>query len=238
MHLSVIGISNNFKFRDNLSPKVKDTLFDEEIHFAPYDANQLRSILERRAEQAFKKDVLEDDVIPLCAANAAQDKGSARQALRYLYKSGELASNIGDETVTEEHVQTARERIDRKNIEKGIREMTIQDQLSLTAVVASEVEASTPAKTTELYNQYKRIAREIDAEIRTQRSLRDHLLELDLMGVVDARKKQTGNRGGPHYVFEIASDLGMTLDILSEDSRLGDAVDLVTTNHSVDRYLN
>ena len=238
MHLSVIGISNNFKFRDNLSPKVKDTLFDEEIHFAPYDANQLRSILERRAEQAFKKDVLEDDVIPLCAANAAQDKGSARQALRYLYKSGELASNIGDETVTEEHVQTARERIDRKNIEKGIREMTIQDQLSLTAVVASEVEASTPAKTTELYNQYKRIAREIDAEIRTQRSLRDHLLELDLMGVVDATKKQTGNRGGPHYVFEIASDLGMTLDILSEDSRLGDAVDLVTTNHSVDRYLN
>lgn len=238
MHLSVIGISNNFKFRDNLSPKVKDTLFDEEIHFAPYDANQLRSILERRAEQAFKKGVLEDDVIPLCAANAAQDKGSARQALRYLYKSGELASNIGDETVTEEHVQTARERIDRKNIEKGIREMTIQDQLSLTAVVASEVEASTPAKTTELYNQYKRIAREIDAEIRTQRSLRDHLLELDLMGVVDATKKQTGNRGGPHYVFEIASDLGMTLDILSEDSRLGDAVDLVTTNHSVDRYLN
>ena len=238
MHLSVIGISNNFKFRDNLSPKVKDTLFDEEIHFAPYDANQLRSILKRRAEQAFKEGVLEDDVIPLCAANAAQDKGSARQALRYLYKSGELASNIGDEIVTEDHVHTARERIDRKNIEKGIREMTIQDQLSLTAVVASEVEASTPAKTTELYNQYKRIAREIDAEIRTQRSLRDHLLELDLMGVVDATKKQTGNRGGPHYVFEIASDLGMTLDILSEDSRLGDAVDLVTTNHSVDEYLN
>ena len=238
MHLSVIGISNNFKFRDNLSPKVKDTLFDEEIHFAPYDANQLRSILERRAEQAFKEGVLEDDVIPLCAANAAQDKGSARQALRYLYKSGELASNIGDEIVTKDHVHTARERIDRKNIEKGIREMTIQDQLSLTAVVASEVEATTPAKTTELYNQYKRIAREIDAEIRTQRSLRDHLLELDLMGVVDATKKQTGNRGGPHYVFEIASDLGMTLDILSEDSRLGDAVDLVTTNHSVDEYLN
>jgi CDC6, C terminal. len=68
--------------------------------------------------------------------------------------------------------------------------MTIQDQLSLTAVVASEVEASTPAKTTELYNQYKRIAREIDAEIRTQRSLRDHLLELDLMGVVDATKNK------------------------------------------------
>jgi cell division control protein 6 len=238
MHLSVIGISNNFKFRDNLSPKVKDTLFDEEIHFAPYDANQLCSILERRADQAFKQDVLEEGVISLCAANAAQDKGSARQALRYLYKAGELASNTGDDKVTEDHVRTAQERIDRKNIEKGIREMTMQDQLSLTAVVALEVAGKNPAKTTELYAQYKDIAAEIDADIRTQRSMRDHLLELDLMGVVDATKKQTGNRGGPHYVFEMASDLGMTLDILSEDSRIGDAIDLVTTNRTIDEYVN
>jgi cell division control protein 6 len=238
MHLSVIGISNNFKFRDNLSPKVKDTLFDEEIHFAPYDANQLRSILERRADQAFKDGVLEGDVIPLCAAHAAQDKGSARQALRYLYKAGELASNTGSEKVTEKHVRTAQERIDRKNIEKGIREMTMQDQLSLTAVVALEVEGQTPAKTTELYARYKDIAAEIDADIRTQRSVRDHLLELDLMGVVDTTKKQTGNRGGPHYVFELASDLGMTLDILSEDSRIGNAIDLVTTNRSIQEYID
>jgi len=38
---------------------------------------------------------------------AAQDKGSARQAIRYLYKAGELASNGGDEIVTEEHVREA-----------------------------------------------------------------------------------------------------------------------------------
>jgi len=238
MHLSVIGISNNFKFRDNLSPKVKDTLFDEEIHFAPYNATQLRSILERRAEQAFKNGVLSEDVIPLCAANAAQDKGSARQALRYLYKAGELAANTGDECVTETHVRTARERIDRKNIEKGIREMTMQDQLSLTAVVALEVDGETPAKTAELYARYKDVATEISADIRTQRSLRDHLLELDLMGVVDTTKKQTGNRGGPHYVFEMASDLGMTIDILSEDSRLGNAVELVTQNRSIEEYID
>ena len=68
--------------------------------------------------------------------------------------------------------------------------------------------------------------------------MRDHLLELDLMGFVDATKKQTGNQGGPHYVFEMASDLGMTLDILSEDSRLGDAIDLVTQNRSIKEYVD
>ena len=88
MWVSVIGISNDFEFRDNLSPKVKDTLCDEELHFAPYDASELRLILTRRAEKAFKDDVLSEDVLPLCAAIAAQDKGSARQAIRYLYKAG------------------------------------------------------------------------------------------------------------------------------------------------------
>jgi cell division control protein 6 len=116
--------------------------------------------------------------------------------------------------------------------------MTMQDQLSLTAVVALEVQGNTPAKTIELYARYKDIASEINADIRTQRSMRDHLLELDLMGVVDATKKQTGNRGGPHYVFELASDLGMTLDILSEDSRIGNAMDLVTQNRSLQEYID
>jgi len=238
MYVSVIGISNNFKFRDNLSPKVKDTLFDEEIHFPPYDANQLNSILQRRAEQSFKDGVLDDAVIPFCAASAAQDKGSARQARRYLHKAGELASNAGEDRVTEEHANRARELIDRKNLEQGLRDMTMHDQLSLTALVALEVEGKTPAKTNELYTRYKEIASEIDCNIRTQRNMRDHLLELDLMGAVDAVKKTKGNIGGPHYVFEMASDIEMTLSILSEDNRFGDAVELVTQNKSIDDYVD
>lgn len=124
MWVSVIGISNDFEFRDNHSPKVRDTLCDEEIHFAPYDADQLQSILARRAEKAFQDGVLSEDVISLCAAFAAQDKGSARQAIRYLYKAGELAANQNQETVTRDLVREAEDIIERKNIEKGIRDLT------------------------------------------------------------------------------------------------------------------
>ena len=35
--VSVIGISNDFESRDNLSSEVKDILYDKEPHFAPYD---------------------------------------------------------------------------------------------------------------------------------------------------------------------------------------------------------
>ena len=122
---SIIGISNDLQWRDNLDPAAKDSLYDDSIFFAPYDANELRDILSRRASKAFRdtslvyetpegeeleinidlddndgslakafneidadrsdctllridSEVLSDDVIPLCAAYAAQDKGSAR----------------------------------------------------------------------------------------------------------------------------------------------------------------
>jgi len=130
---SIIGISNDLQWRDNLDPAAKDSLYDDSIFFAPYDANELRDILSRRASKAFcntslvyetsegeafeinidlddddgslakafneidadrtdctllriNSGVLSDDVIPLCAAYAAQDKGSARQAIKYLRK--------------------------------------------------------------------------------------------------------------------------------------------------------
>ena len=43
----VIGISNDFGFRDDLSPKVKDTLCEEEIHFPPYYGIVGRCLLRR-----------------------------------------------------------------------------------------------------------------------------------------------------------------------------------------------
>lgn len=71
--ISIMGISNDLKFTDFLDPRVKSSLGEEEIVFPPYDANQLRDILQHRADVAFKPGALTDDVIPLCAAFAAQE---------------------------------------------------------------------------------------------------------------------------------------------------------------------
>ncbi|MCZ7362257.1 MAG: AAA family ATPase, partial [Candidatus Methanoperedens sp.] len=71
--VSLIGITNDLKFTEFLDPRVKSSLGEEEIIFPPYDANQIRDILRQRAEMAFKQGVLEETVIPLCAAYAAQE---------------------------------------------------------------------------------------------------------------------------------------------------------------------
>lgn len=227
MWVSVIGISNDFRFRDNLSPKVKDTLCDEEIHFSPYDANQLRAILRRRAEKAFHDGALSNEVIPLCAGLTAQDKGSARQALRYLYKAGEFAASASDDQVVEDHVRSAEEELERKSIEKGIRDLTIQDKLSLMAVVGLETDGETPAPTREVYARYKEIALETGSDTIAMRRMRDHLQDLDLSGVINALERNKGIRGGHHYVFELSTDLGMTIDVLKEGDRMGNILDQI-----------
>jgi len=71
VRVSVIGISNDFNYVSNLSPKVKSTLCEKEIEFAPYDADQLRSILTRRVDVAFEDETVEEGAIALCAAYAA-----------------------------------------------------------------------------------------------------------------------------------------------------------------------
>jgi cell division control protein 6 len=63
----VIGISNDFGFHDELSPKVKDTLCEEEIHFPPYKAPELEAILHRRVE-----DALYDDAAPLVSSRCVR----------------------------------------------------------------------------------------------------------------------------------------------------------------------
>ena len=70
--VSIIGISNDLKFTEFLDPRVKSSLGEDEIIFPPYDAEHIREILEQRANVAFCSGSLQESVIPLCAAFAAQ----------------------------------------------------------------------------------------------------------------------------------------------------------------------
>ena len=119
--VSIIGISNDLKFKEYLDARVLSSLSEEEVVFPPYDANQLRDILMQRAEEAFYEGVLDDAVVPLCAALAAREHGDARRALDLLRVAGEIAEREGASKVTERHVWKAQEKIEQDTMEEVIR---------------------------------------------------------------------------------------------------------------------
>jgi cell division control protein 6 len=79
--VGVIGISNDFRFREMLDPRVHDTLCERELEFPPCDAPELENVLESRAETAIADGALGQGVVEFCAALAARDSSSARLAL-------------------------------------------------------------------------------------------------------------------------------------------------------------
>jgi cell division control protein 6 len=219
--VGVIGISNKFTFRDNLSARVKDSLCDEEIHFPPYDANQLRNILYQRAEKAFVDDVLSDDVIPLAAAMAGQESGSARQALKLLFKAGDLARGNGDDAVTEEHVRQAEPKVKESQVRNELESLPTQSHLTLYALLTLDRQDDLPAKSSDIFEVYEVAARRIDADVKTDRTIRDRLSQLKLKGFLDVEEHNEGPKGGSYYLYEFGDIRpDMVEEVLQDVERL------------------
>ncbi|QCC48790.1 AAA family ATPase [Halobellus limi] len=219
--ISIMGISNDLKFTDFLDPRVKSSLGEEEIVFPPYDANQLRDILQHRANVAFKDDALTDDVIPLCAAFAAQEHGDARRALDLLRTAGELAERGQADTVEEAHVRQAQDKIELDRVVEVVRTLPTQSKIVLFATILLEKNGVRNVNTGEVFNIYKRLCEEIDADVLTQRRVTDLISELDMLGIVNAVVVSKGRYGRTKEI-SLSVPIDETEAVLLSDSRLGD----------------
>lgn len=217
--VSLIGITNDLKFTEFLDPRVKSSLGEEEIIFPPYDANQLRDILQERAKMAFKSNVLEETVIPLCAAYAAQEHGDARRALDLLRVSGEIAERAKSARVQELHVKQAQEKIETDRIVEVVKTLPTQSKLVLLSAVLLCYNGDSNITTGEAYNVYKQMSRIIGIEILTQRRVTDLISELDMLGILNATVVSKGRYGRTKEIsLSIPTD--STLKVLFDDYRL------------------
>ncbi|GAA0278557.1 Cdc6/Cdc18 family protein [Halobacterium noricense] len=219
--VSIIGISNDLKFTDFLDPRVKSSLGEEEIVFPPYDANQLRDILQHRADVAFKDNALSEDVIPLCAAFAAQEHGDARRALDLLRTAGELAERDQSDSVTEENVRRAQDKIELDRVVEVVRTLPTQSKLVLYAILLLEDNGVHNVNTGEVYNIYKTLCDELDADVLTQRRVTDLISELDMLGIVNAVVVSKGRYGRTKEI-SLSVPVEETEAVLEADSRLSD----------------
>jgi len=217
--VSLIGITNDLKFTEFLDPRVKSSLGEEEIIFPPYDANQLRDILQERAKTAFKSNVLEETVIPLCAAYAAQEHGDARRALDLLRVSGELSERSKSAKVLEIHVRQAQDKIETDRIVEVVKTLPTQSKLVLLSAVMLNNMGDSNITTGEAYNIYKQMCRIIGIDILTQRRVTDLISELDMLGILNATVVSKGRYGRTKEIA-LSVPTESTSRVLFEDYRL------------------
>jgi len=194
--ISLVGISNSLTFMDNLDPRVRSSLGEEEIIFPPYNALQLRDILTERAKAAFNDGVLEEGVIAKCAAYAAREHGDARRALDLLRVAGEIAVREGDLNVKLSHIDTANQKIERDKMLDIIESEPTQFQLVLYSIISLDKNKDYGTIFTgDVYNVYQDLCNQTKNEILTQRRVSDILAEFDMLGLINARVISKGRQG-------------------------------------------
>jgi cell division control protein 6 len=227
--VSLIGISNDLRFTDFLDPRVRSSLGEEEIVFPPYNAEQLRDILQQRAEMGFNEGRLEDDVIPLCAAFAAQEHGDARRALDLLRVAGELTEREGAAKTTQDHVRKAQNKIELDRITEVVRTLPMQSKILLLAILLGEESGMADGKrqaliTGEVYEVYEELCEQADVDVLTQRRITDLISELDMLGLINAQVKSKGRYGRTKEI-QMSVPIDGTKSVLRENPTVDEIAD-------------
>ena len=117
-------------------------------------------ILEERAELSFNnKEVINTDVIPLCAAMAAKEEGDATlYALDLLRTSGELADENGSDVIYENYVREAKDFIEHNKVTDIIMTLPSQQQKVLESLLylTKRNEEITSGRLYEVYKEFSK----------------------------------------------------------------------------------
>lgn len=106
--LSLLLVSAREDLYDLLDEATRSTIKrTNRVTLQRYNADQLRDIVQHRAELAFHKGIVDDQVVELIADIAGED-GDARYAIELLEGAGRNAETDGSDTVEGEHVRAAK----------------------------------------------------------------------------------------------------------------------------------
>ena len=225
---SIIGISNDLRFKEFLDPRVLSSLSEEEIVFRPYDAAELQDILWRRAKIAFSDGALIGSAVALCAALAAAEHGDARRALDLLRVAGELSEREGSDSVTEKHVREAEKRVEHDRIVEVLENLPVHSKLVLCSVYLLGKTKMTYTITGDIYEIYSELCDQYGISSLTQRRVSGLISELDMIGLLNARVVSMGRHG---RTKKIRLGIGRTpvRNVFSNNERFHDLLSYVPT---------
>ncbi len=217
--LGVLGISNKIQYKDRMDERVKSSLCEREFVFPPYDANQLRNIMEARSD-AFRDGVLEGSTIPRAAALAAREHGDARKAIDILRYAGEIAQSNGSQTVKEQFVTQARQRAETDRFRELIRGSTPHSRYVLQALALLSLSNADQDgfRTSHVYEIYENICRQEGSDSLSLRRVRDLLKEHAFLDIIEQSKHSGGSAEGSYTKHQLLEDPEVVKDVLTEDT--------------------
>ncbi len=203
--VSIIGISNKLSFKDALDPRSRSSLYETEMVFPPYTAEQLQKILADRVKDGYQKGAMDDSAVNLAAAITSQESGDARYALKLLMKAGEMAEQAGKARVSDEDVENARNKVEFDLTMETISTLPEMHQIVLYAIGKLSTSGSRYSRlegmntghlfSGEVYEEYENLCTKLRKRPRSLRWYKEYLNDLEVLGLVTTTPSGKGIRG-------------------------------------------
>ena len=214
-HVGAICISNKIEYRERLNERIDSSLQDNELVFDPYDASQLRDILDNRTD-AFEDGVLEPDVIPKVAALSAKEHGDARKAIDTLYEAGRLAEKQGREQVTVDHVDDAVKQAEVNRFEKLVSGTTphVKYILRALALLTADNPGQAAFRTHRIYELYVILTEQDGVDPLSEDRVYRLLKEQSFLGVTESNHTGGGQGEGSYLEHRLLRDPEIVVEAL------------------------
>ena len=163
------------------------------IEFGKYSLDELRDIVSQRAELALNDGCIDKDAIDIIAEVSAE-WGDARFAIEILEKSGMLADEESAGRINVEHVRGAKAEAYSSITESKLTGLEKHQKLALLAI-AKASKGKAYITTGEAESAYKVSCEEYGEKPRAHTAFWGLLKDLDMLGVVSAKKSGPGISG-------------------------------------------
>lgn len=217
--VSLLGITNDLKFRDYLDRRVVSSLGEESIVFDPYNAEELSDILRQRMKVAFKPNVVEEEAIKVASAIGAREHGDARQAIDLLRVAGEIAERKEKKHVNKEEVLKARKEVEKNLVKDTVVGLPLQQKFLLLALGLFAKQGEGKVKTGELKKVYERVCKDLGHRTVSLRRINDFLSDLEMLGLVTSNVKSFG-RYGRSRVSQLEVSPSLILEVVQSEKEL------------------
>lgn len=215
--ISIIGISNDLRFKELLDPRVLSGLSEEEVVFRPYSAPELTDILLARAKISFIDGALSSGALNLTAALAAAEHGDARRAVDLLRVAGELAEREGSHAIREDHVREAQRKIEHDRVSTFLSALPLHSKIIVCSVYLMKKIDADSAITGDVYEIYKELCSQLSVEALTQRRVSGLINELDINGVLNSSVVSLGRYGRTKKI-RLGVPVSVVREAYSDDS--------------------
>lgn len=181
-------LDNNLFIKFVASFNKEDDRPREAIVFSPYDADDLNAILYSRIDEAFIEGVLNEGIVPMCAAYAMRKfNADAGKALMILELAGELAELENANQITEDHIKRIVKAIIKWPMLPNINRLNIQHRLLLLSIFEESEKCSLDHQKMvlwDIHEHYIKLAIENQQLIMDEMNFIECVKEIEGMGWV------------------------------------------------------